>query len=259
MTIPFTVIVNHFRSLTGIDDATNGNSVRTKRKAQAEYLANLIQTRQLANPAEKIISIGDYNAYQFNDGYVDVMGTIKGTPAPVDQVVLASSDLVNPNLINLTDGYTSAQRYTLSFAGSSSAVDHILVSTNTFAQVSNFTIARLGADFADIIRNDANRPERITDHDVPVAYFNFICPPSNVTDYFRSKQSGNWNDVNTWESSPDNITWQAATLTPDFNATSITIRNSNTITVTANVTVAHVFVNPGSALITATGITFTVK
>ena len=56
--LPFTVIVNHLRSLSGVDDttagsngwATEGDRVRYKRRAQAEYLANLIQARQVADP-----------------------------------------------------------------------------------------------------------------------------------------------------------------------------------------------------------------
>ncbi len=102
--IPYavTVIVNHLRSLSGID-GSDGARIRTKRRAQAEFLANYIQARQAANPSERIISIGDYNAFQFNDGYVDLIGTITGQPTPANQVVLSSSDLVNPNLTNLGD------------------------------------------------------------------------------------------------------------------------------------------------------------
>src|SRR5262249_8988368 len=72
----FTVIVNHLRSLNGIDDTTpnglgtEGSRVRAKRKAQAESLANLIQSFQIANPTERIITVGDMNAFRFNDGYV---------------------------------------------------------------------------------------------------------------------------------------------------------------------------------------------
>ena len=34
-----------------------------------------------------------------------------------------------------------------------------------------FATARLDSDFPDSLRNDPNRPERISDHDAPVAYF----------------------------------------------------------------------------------------
>jgi hypothetical protein len=95
---PVTVVASHLRSLNGIDDPVEGPRVRAKRLAQAEFLANLMQRQQAANPSEFIVSAGDYNAFPFNDGYVDVMGTLKGAPAVADQVVLPSADLVNPNL-----------------------------------------------------------------------------------------------------------------------------------------------------------------
>jgi predicted extracellular nuclease len=115
---PITVIDNHLRSLTGVDDAVDGNRVRTKRAAQAEFLANLIQTRQVANPDERIISVGDYNVFQFNDGYVDVIGTARGFPAPANQVVKSSSDLVDPDLLDLVELAPAAQRYSYVFGGS---------------------------------------------------------------------------------------------------------------------------------------------
>ncbi len=65
--------------------------VRAKRLAQAEFLANLIQARQAANPSERIVSVGDYNAFEVNDGYVDVIGSVKGTPTPADHVALAGA------------------------------------------------------------------------------------------------------------------------------------------------------------------------
>jgi predicted extracellular nuclease len=66
-TFAFTVIVNHLRSLSGIDDPADGDRVRQKRRAQAEFLANLIQARQVADPNENIITVGDMNAFQVND------------------------------------------------------------------------------------------------------------------------------------------------------------------------------------------------
>src|SRR5205814_1820166 len=84
---PVTVIVNHLRSLSGIDDPVDGARVRAKRRAQAEDLALLIQRFQNNDPTANILSIGDYNVFQFNDGYVDVLGVIKGTPVPANQVV----------------------------------------------------------------------------------------------------------------------------------------------------------------------------
>jgi len=256
----FTVVMNHLRSLNGIADATEGPRVRAKRIAQAEYLANFLQSRQSTNPSEKILCLGDFNAYPFNDGYVDVVGTIKGTPAPADQVVAASAKLVNPNLINLMDSLSAKERYTYLFSGSAQVLDHILVTESFKSQVSGYAVARLGADFPQIFFGESNRPERLTDHDVPVAFFNFLCTkPSTATDYFRTHTSGNWNSIATWESSPDNISWHAATLTPDFNANAITIQNGNSVVVSTPVTVNKLTIRPGGSVLVDSGIKFTVE
>ena len=118
-----------------------------------------------------------------------MIGTIKGTPTPAANVVLASPDLVDPDLTDLVDTHTPGQRYSYSFEGSAQVLDHILVNQNALNVKSRFAIARVDADFPEIYRNDANRPERISDHDAPVAYFLFtdvtapvaICKTATVT------------------------------------------------------------------------------
>ena len=168
-----TVIVNHLRSLNSIEDPASGNRVRHKRRAQAEFLAQLIQARQTADPTERLISIGDYNAFQFSDGLVDMIGTIKGTPTPADQVVLASSDLVNPDLTDLIELVPAAQRYSYSFNGNAQVIDHELVNAPLLKHFSKLVYARTNADYPATYRNDSTRPERLSDHDPAVAYFTF--------------------------------------------------------------------------------------
>jgi predicted extracellular nuclease len=177
--LPITVIVNHLRSLSGVDDPADGARVRAKRRAQAEFLANLIQQRQIADPNENIVSVGDYNAFGFNDGYVDVMGTIEGKPTPADEVVLASPDLVNPNLTDLADNLPLDQQYSFSFDGNAQELDHVLLNAPMMTHFSRFAIARNDSDFPESYRSDPNRPERISDHDMAVAYFHL--PPPDTT------------------------------------------------------------------------------
>jgi predicted extracellular nuclease len=172
-TAPVTVIVNHLRSLSGVDDPVDGNRVRTKRRAQAEFLANLVQARQVADPAERLVVIGDLNAFGFNDGYGDSVGTIKGQPTPPDQVLLASPDLVNPDLTNLEDLAPADQRYSFLFDGNAQTLDHALVSQNVLGLVVELLRGRGNADSPDTLRNDPSRPERLADHDPFVVYFNF--------------------------------------------------------------------------------------
>ncbi|MBI1761578.1 MAG: putative Ig domain-containing protein [Acidobacteria bacterium] len=188
-TFPITVIVVHQRSLNGIDDetvdgtGTAGGRVRAKRRAQAEFLANLIQARQVATPTERIICVGDYNAFEFNDGFVDVIGTVKGAPTPANQVVLASSDLVNPDLTDLVALAAVGQNYSYSFDGDAQAIDHELVNAALMTYFSHINFGRNNADFPEIYRSDSTRPERLSDHDPAVAYFTFpaACPTITVT------------------------------------------------------------------------------
>jgi len=82
---------------------------------------------------------------------------------------------------------------------------------------------------------------------------------SLATDYFRSKASGNWSDVATWESSPDNSNWISATSTPGTTASTVTIQSTNTVTVISAITANNTTVNSGAKLAVNTGGTFTIN
>jgi uncharacterized protein len=168
---PVTAIVNHLRSLNDIEDPVDGERVRAKRAAQAEFLAGLIQSRQSTNASEPIIVLGDFNAFEFNDGLVDVVGTVRGAPAPPTEVVKATADLVNPNLANAADAVAPEQRYSYIFRGSAQTLDHILITQNLQPRLAGLQFAHVNADFPEVLRGDSTRPERLSDHDVPVAYF----------------------------------------------------------------------------------------
>ncbi len=173
---PLTVIAAHQRSLSGIDDPVDGSRVRAKRRAQAEFLAQLVQSRQEADPNERLIVVGDLNGFAFNDGYVDVVGTVRGNPAPASQVVLASPDLVEPDLLALEDLAPAAERYSFTFDGSAQSLDHALVGQNLVGLLAAFAHARVNADFPEVLSGSPTRPERLSDHDPLVAFFNFPTP-----------------------------------------------------------------------------------
>ena len=69
--------------------------------------------------------------------------------------------------------------------------------------------------------------------------------------FFRSKTSGDWNATTTWEQSLDGSTWMDATTTPDSKNLAITIRNTHTVTVTADVTIDETTVESGGTLVVA--------
>lgn len=84
------ILSNHLRSLNGVDTQdASGNRVRVKRASGAENVAAILQSLQ-ATVGANVLTLGDFNAFEFNDGFVDVMGAIKGAPAEAEQVQVAS-------------------------------------------------------------------------------------------------------------------------------------------------------------------------
>ena len=165
---PVTVIMNHLKSYGGIDDPKNGDRVRNKRRLEAEWLANFVAERQKTNPAERIIICGDFNAFQFNDGYNDLIGILKGSSN--QNVLVPSKTTYQTGLINMVEHIDPKNRYSYSYDGSAQVLDHILINKPTVQRALKFGYARVDADFPKIYTNDATRPERLSDHDAPILY-----------------------------------------------------------------------------------------
>lgn len=171
------VVVNHLRSFIDIElVAGEGVRVREKRKKQAESLADLLNDLQTANPGVPVISVGDYNAFQFSSGYDDPVSVIKGTPTADDQIVVDQSpDLVDPNFTNLIDTLPAADRYSFVFEGTPQALDHHLVNGPARARNTRTVVARINSDFpeapAATYASNTAIPERNSDHDPVVSYY----------------------------------------------------------------------------------------
>lgn len=107
--------------------ATLGDRVRATRAAQAGFLGQWLEDRQLANPTEMMAVVGGFESHEFSDGYVDVMGVLTGSAAPAPAVWLAPSMAMTRPLANLTLQSPAQQRYTLITEGIAQAPDHVLV------------------------------------------------------------------------------------------------------------------------------------
>lgn len=168
---PVTVISVHQRSLIDIDDPTStGATVRLKREAQAEYLAKLIQGYQAAG--EHVVTVGDYNSFEFSDGFVDTIGVTKGTPVPADQVVTPPvAGLANPPLVDLVTLLPADQRQSYVEDGSAQVLDHVIVTQDLVPTNTRLVYAHIDSDWPLVNLNDATSPTRISDHDPAVAYF----------------------------------------------------------------------------------------
>jgi multisubunit Na+/H+ antiporter MnhG subunit len=187
---PVTVIVNHLRSMSGVNDTgpgpsgwpTEGARVRAKRGEQAMFLANLIQTRQAANPSERIVVLGDFNAHEFNDGYVDVMGILRGNAAAASSVI---ADYVSPITQALTDSASlianSTEKYSEVSTGSAQSLTHILVNAPVVAAAPSIRVehARINADFGVHNYGVAGNAIRISSRD-PIRVAIATAPPISV-------------------------------------------------------------------------------
>jgi len=98
-----------------------------------------------------------------------------------------------------------------------------------------------------------------------VEYYFSVTAFDNGTDYYwsagelRSYQSGNWNDLNTWEQS-DGTNWiHPASGSPSLTDKPVTILDGHTVTVTANDSVKHLTVASGGTLVVNKNQTFKVR
>ena len=186
-TFPVTLLLLHLKSLIEVDSLapfgpglpfTLGGRNREKRRLGAEDVANEIEARQ----HENLVVLGDFNAFEFSDGYGDITGTLKGTPVPANQVVEASADTWDHELINLVDTVADPdQRYSFVFQGSAQVLDHVLINTQMLSHLAFLHYARNNADFPASLGTDFTRSERVADHDPVLAYFTFPPAATNTT------------------------------------------------------------------------------
>ncbi|MDZ7645556.1 MAG: lamin tail domain-containing protein [Woeseiaceae bacterium] len=156
------VMAVHNRSLGGIDDAgSNGERVRAKRLAQAQSIAGEIQRLQTAQDDAGIVVIGDFNAFEFTDGYVDAVGQVRGDIDPADNL-LSGDDLVEPDLMNQVLSLPPEERYSFVFNGSAQVLDHALTNEVLDMRVRGLQFARGNADAAeDLLSDGSDRVARV--------------------------------------------------------------------------------------------------
>lgn len=164
----------HLRSLSGIDDPTDGLRVRQKRDEQATSVSLMIKDILTANPNTNLIVTGDFNAFQFTAGYVHVLGQITGDPADATQALIPGTDNIDPNLINLVSTLDPTEQYSFVFNGSAQVLDHMLVNTVLHPRVNDVQYARGNADAPINFEDDPSTALRASDHDALALYINTL-------------------------------------------------------------------------------------
>ena len=176
------VMVLHMRSLSGIET----ERVQLKRLEQALSVAQKVQNLQRAKRNVKLVVIGDFNAFEFTDGYVDVAGIIKGDFNPNQSLVCSFAscpDLVTRNLTDEVLNIAPAERYSFIFRDSFNAdgsrgdaqiLDHAMTSRKLAKFVTGLEFARGNVDAAEeLVEDDGSLDElslRASDHDGLVLY-----------------------------------------------------------------------------------------
>jgi hypothetical protein len=122
---PLAVIAVH---QFGRADVTTSARVRAKRSEQATRLAAAVSSMLNADAKLRLVLTGDFEAYEFSDGYVDVMG------------------ILTAKLTNRALSVALADRYSVVEEGVAAMLDHSLTSAELSKYVRGVQFARAHAD-----------------------------------------------------------------------------------------------------------------
>ncbi|WP_213947883.1 lamin tail domain-containing protein [Luteibacter sp. dw_328] len=112
------VIAVHPKARQNVDktgDAADRD--REKRFLQAKSLATQVQAIQTdrKNLLAPLLVVGDFNSYQFSDGFTDVVGLIAGRYDDSQNLLKLGKNLVKPTLWNAVDSVPEQDRYSFLF------------------------------------------------------------------------------------------------------------------------------------------------
>jgi predicted extracellular nuclease len=146
---PYTIFVNHFKSKRGGETETGLQRIR-----QAVYLNGLAAELLAADPAARIIALGDFNDTELS-------------PA----LALLTDPAQGGVLSNAAAAVRQAERYSYNFGGVVELIDDILLSPALAEDVGWVDILHTNTDFPAGWRLDTSPerlPFRVSDHDIPV-------------------------------------------------------------------------------------------
>ncbi|WP_208558913.1 chitobiase/beta-hexosaminidase C-terminal domain-containing protein [Marinilactibacillus kalidii] len=142
-------IINHWNSKRG-DDATFGQNHPIQYRSEdqrtqiAEAVAGFVETVKTANPDANIVSMGDFNDFQWTKA-----------------LEIHEGDYMT----NMVNAVPEEERYSYVYQGSSQVLDHILVS-NQLVDRTEIDMLKINADFTD-------ESGRASDHDPVMVQIDF--------------------------------------------------------------------------------------
>jgi predicted extracellular nuclease len=113
----FRLMAVHPKSRIGVDSGTDAPRNREKRFEQAKDIAQDVQNLQTdaKSAYEPLVVLGDFNAYPFTDGWVDVVGAIAGTYDDSANLLNLGGNIVKPALRNAVQSVPANDRYSFIF------------------------------------------------------------------------------------------------------------------------------------------------
>ncbi|MEI7037186.1 Calx-beta domain-containing protein [Fulvimonas yonginensis] len=113
----FRLLAVHPKSRIGVDSGTDAPRNRAKRFEQARDIARDVQNLQTdpKSAYEPLVVLGDFNAYPFTDGWVDVVGAIAGTYDDSANLLNLGGNIVRPALWNAVQSVPQNDRYSFLF------------------------------------------------------------------------------------------------------------------------------------------------
>ena len=169
-TQPLNLLVVHLRSRSSIDDATDGDRVRNKRFNQANSVAVMVDDILTEDPEKPLYVLGDFNAFEFSDGYVDVIGQITGEAVEADNLLWAAPLFAASPLTQAVQTVPTDQQYSFIFGGSAQVLDNAIMNDAGLMSLVEMQFVRGQADAGLDFEVDDTTSLRSTDHDGFVLY-----------------------------------------------------------------------------------------
>lgn len=151
---PISVLNLHLKSLGG-----SSSTKWIRRHEQGISVANMVEERINQN----LVVVGDFNAFQFSDGIVDVVNQIAGTPSLGAEYSV--QDIVSIPLTNQSLTVPEEEQYSYVFEGNAQILDHCLTTDFQGLTVNKFQYIRANSDLPSNYFSTNTPNYRTSDHD----------------------------------------------------------------------------------------------
>ena len=143
------VMVNlHLRSMRGLNNPNKRSRVLAKRRQQAEAIARWTDRFQERRQEAQLLLLGDFNALTPADDHLDVAGIIRGNPDNGGRRQTAS-DLLDPDLIDLSRLVSPSERYSYRFKNQPQLLDYLYATEALAKRARHVRYSDIDRSFSD--------------------------------------------------------------------------------------------------------------